>query len=254
MNITASPIAEMHYLNYFIDNRDITPSIKDEIDSLVKSIKLALDTYTIDFAAKKLRPSIFNLRMKAIKHFSDQSFTYEEYNKQILELLGRYASISQFSEIAKIITFNLSTLVEINNSIVSKLAVDPNEIFKQIPEINYKHILFLQTVPIPQNEYYFNFINASLDIEMILIIVQENLKNIQPNFTQLEKISEFSKSRCNHYGAYAILLDLWHPTEDERNNPKMNTMVILSRIIESKTTISPKIISMEQLKKTINDL
>lgn len=75
----------------------------------------------------------------------------------------------------------------------------------------------VQSYPIPTLEIFVKWLESSLKLEFGIIVTALIEHNIieQPTYQLIEELSLFLRYKIEQFGAYAILLNVWQPKENE---------------------------------------
>lgn len=210
-------------------------SIKQDVANLVDLITIRSKEQSIEEVANSLLENIFDLRFDLVKWLADNdkdlNFYFEELNKHISVNL----QLAPFSDLAQAISSLLLAYEKIVSPQFENIPNSFKEIAKDIqnnkPEYDSLKVLSLH--PAPQIKYLKNWMDASLQLEVGIILADLILTN-QIKFSKKRiktELIEFLFSTITKFGAYSIFTSFWTPDSEDISN-LTNRMKILSATIE----------------------
>lgn len=251
------------------DNKsfELSPQLKENLNRYVDIIKARLIKDNLDNTSNSLRSYLFELRLdilRAIDANSNKSLTQtlsskedkglnivKEINEELEDFVTEKKSFTHLP-----INQHLVALLESYKSIweliTKNLIREPKSIIpiniSQL-KISYETLKYIETI-FPSFHYIRKMIDASLDFEFGLFVMELLADNeLITNKGQIEQaVVPFAKNALSEYGTYALLSNLWSPTNAQLDQAFFNKMKIKASIInaESGNTVA---FSMNQLKQ-----
>jgi len=207
-----------------------------DIDDLIDLIKIRLSDKTIVELADSVLETVFELRLKVVEWFAKNGGDINHYFEEINHLIAKNLNLANYSKLADTVANLLIVHEKIIAPIIEKSTLNG---FGDISEIiesdkpSYNTIKLMSLLPSPQAIYLKRWIDASLHLDVALIIadliligqIKLSKKRIK------DEIIPFLTNTITKYGAYAMFLGLWQAPQDDEN-PFINKMSILSATIE----------------------
>ncbi len=210
-------------------------SIEHDISNLVDLISIRSKDKSIEVVANSLLENIFNLRFELIEWLANREKDQNDYFTAINNYISVNLQLSPYSNLAETIS---TVLLAYENIVAPTFKNIPNtfneireNIRKNRPEYDTFKLLSLH--PSPQIKYLKKWIDASLQLEVGIILSDLILTN-QTQFPKKRIKSELITFLCDSitkFGAYSIFTGFWKPASDDISD-LTNRMKILSATTE----------------------
>lgn len=209
-------------------------SLEKAITDLVDLIKVRLGRDSAEAVSEGLRQTIFDLRIDVFEWLSDHQKTFPEYEEALNQIIVDCLACQPFNEL----NASLAEVLAAYSSITEPLRrLFPNQ-FDEVLEVmddtkpTYGLVKAMALLPIPDFQAFSKFIDASLHLEFGFIasdlILAGELKLTDKKIAEL---IGFLYANITRFGAYAIHLGLWYPSEEE-DLDLFNKMDILAATFE----------------------
>lgn len=210
-------------------------SIKQDIANLVDLITIRSKEKTIEEVANSLLENIFDLRFDLVKWLADNDKDLNSYFEALNKHISVNLQLASFSDLADTISRVLLAYEKIVSPMFENLPNSFEEIAEDIqkkkPE--YDSFKMLSLHPAPQIKYLKNWMDATLQLEVGIILADLILTN-QIQFSEKRiktELIDFLFSTITKFGAYSIFTGFWAPDSKDVSN-LTNRMKILSATIE----------------------
>jgi len=242
----------------------LNPQLEEKLKVFVDIIKARLVKGNLNDTSNSLHSYLFELRLELIRSIesmrglnellsdkeNDISHTIKEINSKTVKLVTENEKTSQesfYSILGPLLKEYQSIATSVLDSITNEPSVIPIDISKL--KMSYETLKYIETLA-PSFSYVRKMIDASLDFEFGLFVLDllEDNEIIVKNEQFKQEIIPYLKNASSEYGTYAILANLWIPTNTQLDQPFFNRMKIKASIIncDSGNTVA---LSMDQLKK-----
>ncbi len=223
------------------------------VENLVDLITIKIKHDPIELVAQKLLPEIFDLRIKLLKWIGENEKILQNFITTINGEIAKNIQFAPYSDLSAAMAEYLTIVEKINTPIFHTIS---NKKVKEeiISNINYdvfKIALSLASMPSTIIHYNQKIMETSLQWEFAWILsnlVLTNQINLEKNRIERELIP-FLKKTITRYGAYAILLNIWQPSDFD--SPLVNRIEILAASIRMDNKIYNRT-SLEELKELVN--
>lgn len=218
-------------------------SIEQDIANLVDLITIRVKDKSIEEVANGLLESIFDLRFELIKWLAENKQGISNYLTIIDKHIAANLQLASFSKLAEAVS---SVLLTYGNIVSPIFESQPNLFANIVTNIQenkpeYNSFKAFSHHPSPQVKYLKNWIDASLQLEVGLILADLILtKQIQfPKKRIKSELIVFLFDSITRFGAYSIFTGFWTPDSDNMSN-LANRMKILSATLELENNIGYK--------------
>jgi len=233
-------VSERPIISYFEPTQPIQSKLVETGELLFDLISARIKKTDIAKLCKSLYPLLFDLRIELIKEYGGPS--------EVTELVNEELSIQEEEEPdnLNIILINaMRQFQSISIPIIEKqLALNTD----LPPDISYDTFNYFSLAM--KSPDFKIMLDESLNFDCATAILQMYISG-DLDITKkkvFEELLPFMDNSLSNYGTYAILSDLWYPTDKQLDNPLYNKMKIKASIAEiEKGNVIP--MSIETLKK-----
>lgn len=210
-------------------------SIEQDVANLVDLITIRVKDKSIEEVANGLLENIFDLRFELIKWLAQNEQGISNYLTIIDRHIAANLQLASFSKLAETIS---SVLLSYGNIVSPIFESQPNLFENIVTDIQenkseYNSFKAFSHHPSPQVKYLKNWIDASLQLEVGLILSDLILtKQIQfPQKRIKSELIDFLLDSITRFGAYSIFTGFWTPDTEDMSK-LTNRMKILSATLE----------------------
>ena len=207
-------------------------SISESFNNLIDLARIRVKEKTIEEVANSLLEPLFNLRGQLYRQEGRKKFI-NLFQEGVTKELANKIQLSAYSELADTVSKVLMAYGDIAMPIFSSLKKYEEGTNTSTTNIKYSVLKDISAFPLPTFKYFKKWADAFLQFEAGLIIadlVQTGRIRIPKRRIKTELI-EFLYDSITRFGAYAILLKIWKPNEEDMPN-LTNRMRILSTAIQ----------------------
>lgn len=217
--------------------KDIFPqkSIEQEVANLVDLLKIRVQDKSVEAAANSVLEPVFDLRFSLLEWLGEQDKGMNDYLEGFAKHISVNLQLSPYSNLAKTVATVMFALEQITSPLLN---AHPNLLENARAEIqqkkpDYDTLKSFALHPSPQIQYVKKWIDASLQIEVGLILSDLVLTNqIEfPKERVKTELIDFLMTTIVRYGAYSVFTGFWTPANDDLST-LTNRMKILSATIE----------------------
>ncbi len=243
----------------------LNPHLEEKLTFCVDVIKARLTKGNLNDTSNGLHSYLFDLRLDVIRAIESTKglqelllneennipYAIREINKGIDDLVIEKEKAPLTTSNSVLVSV-LKDYQSISALVLEKIAKNPS-VFIPIDtsklQISYEALKYIETLA-PSFSNVRKMIDASLNLEFGLLVcdlLADNEIIVKKDDIEQE-VLPFIKNALSEYGTYAILANLWIPTNAQLDQPFFNRMKIKASIIncESGNTIA---LSMDQLKQ-----
>ncbi len=210
-------------------------SVRQDVEDLVDLITIRSQDDSVEDVANSLLENIFDLRIDVLEWLVDSGLDLQSFSDAMSKHISVNLQLAPYSDLAKAISAVLLAYEKIVSPIFENLSNSFKEmvgdIKKNKPE--YETFKMLAFHPAPQISYLKNWVDASLQLEVGIILADLILTNqIQFGKRRIKnELINFLFSTITKFGAYSIFTGFWMPDADDVSD-LTNSMKILSATIE----------------------
>jgi len=210
---------------------EIDKLMADLIDDLILSVQ----QHHINIVADGLIERMFSLRVKILEWMREHEHTRDLFQQGLQEYLNDKIKHSTYSVLIHAVSDAIMHIQKISASYINS-----QEFWRDIGnsgvdhlDISYSQAEALAESSLPERQYVKKYVDASLKLEMSLIVAELVLTNkIKMSRQRIEQeLIDYIYTYLNRYGAYAIFTGFWKP-DPEDESTLTNRMKILSASIE----------------------
>lgn len=210
-------------------------SLENSMAELIDLLSLRLSRQPIDSVAESLLAKVFTLRIEVVEWLGKQGESVTSYVSSIQNYVNHLKQAGSMHELQVAFLETIRAYSEVSAFLLRML---PESSFESVAQtnawetVNYGAIKSLANVPVPEVQHFVKLIDASLNLEVGIIVselVLDKQLRIDGRDLPAELIS-FLEKNLTRFGAYAILLNLWEPGEGYHES--FNKMKILAGTLE----------------------
>lgn len=228
--------------------------IEQDIGELVDLICLRIMRYPIETVVSGLMEYVFNLRIELFVWLAGNNKELNQYFESFGKHISVNTQILPFSRLAQSVSDVLSAYHTIVSPIweaKEKLEIKNNAHYGKL---QYNMLQFLESHPSPQVRYIKQWVDASLRLELGLIIADLVLTNqvklpVQKTYREL---TVFLINTITRFGAYSIFTGFWAPN-DKDTTMLTNRMKILAATIELDNNVNCLATTKEHFHNMVNN-
>lgn len=231
-------------------------SIEEDVTDLVDLIRIRIKDKPVDQVADSLLESMFKLRLDLIQWLANNNKETSSYLNSLNEHTAVNLQLAPFSSLAEAISVVLLSYEKIILPIFESTPDSFKDIFEEIKnnKPNYDSFKMLSLHPSPRVKYLKNWIDASLQFDIGLIIsdlvMTEQIKFPKKRISV--ELTEFLYNTITRFGAYSIFTGFWTPDPADTSN-MVNRMKILCATIEMDNNLSYQVSSQEAFYKMLHN-
>lgn len=210
-------------------------SLENAISDLVDLIKVRLGRDSIEAVSEGLRETIFDLRLEVLEWLSVHQKTVSEYDAALNQIISGYLAHQPYSKLNASMAEVLAAYSRITDPLRRLISGQTEEKLETIGynKPTYGLLKAMALLPIPDFQAFLKFTNASLNLEIGFIasdlVLAGELK--LSDQTKVAGLIDFLYTNITRFGAYAIHLGLWYPSEED-DVDLFNKMDILAATFE----------------------
>jgi len=238
------------YMSILRDEKINNFSSANAFDELVDLISIRIQNKHIDEVAEGLKAKIFDARLDVIHGLSGEKEDIENYLDHINQKISTIQHELHHAELFNTLKDSLFIFQKIINEIFNQKQTDNSkeiQIDLQNNRPTYGTFLFLQSHPHPQTRYFTKFLDASLKLDVGILITEKILSgkiNLDQKRIQQELIPFLNKT-IDRFGAYSIFTEFWKPEKDD-HSPETYKMQILADTIRMNNGLQPLFLENEE--------
>lgn len=233
-------VAKRPIISYFEDTQPIKSNFLTKGELLFDLISARIKKVDLAQLSKSLYPLLFDLRIELIKEYGSPIDVTEMVNEEL--------SIQEEEETGNLSIIFINAIRQFQSISVpiieNQLALSNN-----LPDaISYESFSYFSIAM--KSPDFKRMLDESLNFDCATVILQMHINGdlALTKKKMFEELLPFMDSALSNYGTYAILSDLWYPTDKQLENPLFNRMKIKASIQEiEKGNVIP--MSLESLKK-----
>ncbi|MFK8104945.1 MAG: hypothetical protein AB8G15_20670 [Saprospiraceae bacterium] len=210
-------------------------SIEKNIADIVDLITIRIKDKSLDEVSESLLENIFDFRFDLIEWLIDNDKDFNSYVESTDKYIAVNLQLAPFSNLAETISKTLLAYQKIISPISDSMSNSFEDIYEDIQNNtpDYDFFKLLSHHPSPQIKYLKKWIDASLKLDIGLILADLILTNqVQlPKKRIKSELIDFLDSSITKFGAYSIFTGFWIPKIEDASN-LTNRMKILSATTE----------------------
>lgn len=209
--------------------------LEQDIANLIDLITIRIKDQSLEEVSNSLLENIFDLRLDLVEWLVDNNTEVNFYLEPMNKHISKNLQLASFSSLAETVSKVLLTYEKIVSPIFKTLPVSFKDTLEDIQKnkLKYGNFKVFSLHPSPQIKYLKNWMDASLQLE-IGIILADLILTDQLEFPKeriKSELIEFLYQTTTKFGAYSIFTGFWIPDSDDISN-LTNSMKILAATTE----------------------
>ena len=207
---------------------------EQQIETLVGLLKIRITEKSISEVANSLLEQTFDVRISALEWFGNNEVNTTDFSHLMNDLMVKNIQLAPYSTLAE----TLSKVLMVQSDIVAPIFNQlPNtfedvaaDISKERP--TYSMVKMMLLLPTPKQKYIKYWIDASLRLEIGLILSELILTDqIQLSKSRIKtELIDFLMDSITKFGAYAIFTEVWKPQKADLSNLTNNMKILAAKV------------------------